>query len=116
VNWADLMAAQGALGTDFYDRSVLRPKHRAYYRPVIKSILGSHEMHPIHSSPSLGQSILYVGSGELYIMYYKLIYSSLNSLTQTHSYDLEKWQEQKNHTCIGIIHMYVYGDNEKAIK
>jgi len=22
VNWADLMAAQGAFGTDFYDRSV----------------------------------------------------------------------------------------------
>jgi len=39
VNWADLMAAQGAVATDFYDRSVLRPKHRAYYRsgrPVIK--------------------------------------------------------------------------------
>jgi len=35
----DLMAAQGAFGTDFYDRSILRPKHRAYYRsgrPVIK--------------------------------------------------------------------------------
>jgi len=28
VNWADLMAAQGAFGTDFYDRSKLRPKHR----------------------------------------------------------------------------------------
>jgi len=26
VNWADLMAAQGAFGTDFYDRSILRPK------------------------------------------------------------------------------------------
>jgi len=25
VNWADLMAAQGAFGTDFYDRSILRP-------------------------------------------------------------------------------------------
>jgi len=39
VNWADLMAAQGAFGTDFYDRSILRPKHRSYYRsgrPVIK--------------------------------------------------------------------------------
>jgi len=24
VNWADLMAAQGAFGTDFYDRSILR--------------------------------------------------------------------------------------------
>jgi len=32
VKWADLMAAQGAFGTDFYDRSILRPKHRAYYR------------------------------------------------------------------------------------
>jgi len=31
VNWADLMAAQGAFGTDFYDRSILRPQHRAYY-------------------------------------------------------------------------------------
>jgi len=41
VNWADLMAAQGAFGTDFYDRStsILRLKHRTYYRsgrPVIK--------------------------------------------------------------------------------
>jgi len=25
VNWADLMAAQGAFGTDFYDWSILRP-------------------------------------------------------------------------------------------
>jgi len=31
VNGADLMAAQGAIGTDFYDRSILRPKHRAYH-------------------------------------------------------------------------------------
>jgi len=59
------MAAQGAFGTDFYDRSILRPKHRAYYRsgrpPVIKigpkGALGSHEIRPIHSAPSLGQSI-----------------------------------------------------------
>jgi len=65
VYWADLMAAQGAFGTDFHDRSILRPKHRAYYRsgrPVIKigpkGALGSHEIHPIHSAPSLGQSIL----------------------------------------------------------
>jgi len=39
VNWADLMAAQGAFGTNIYDRSILRPKHRGYYpsgRPVIK--------------------------------------------------------------------------------
>jgi len=64
VNWADLMAAQGAFGTDFYDRSILRQKHPAYYRsgrPVIKigpkGALGSHEIRPINSAPSLGQSI-----------------------------------------------------------
>jgi len=59
------MAAQGAFGTDFYDRSILRPKHRTYYRsgrPVIKigpkGALGSHELiRPIYSAPSLGQSI-----------------------------------------------------------
>jgi len=62
ANWADLMAAQGAFGTDFYDRYILRPKHGAYYRsgrPVIKigpkGALGSHEIRPIHSAPSLGQ-------------------------------------------------------------
>jgi len=45
------MAAQGAFGTDFYGRSILRLKHRAYYRsgrPVIKigpkGALGSHEV------------------------------------------------------------------------
>jgi len=41
VNGADLMAAQDAFGTDFYDRSILRPKHRAYYRsgrPVRKKV------------------------------------------------------------------------------
>jgi len=64
VNWADLMVAQGAFGNDFYDRSILRPKHRAYYcsgRPVMKigpkGALGSIEIRPIHSAPSLGQSI-----------------------------------------------------------
>jgi len=64
VNWADLMAAQGAFGTDFYDRTILRPKHRAYYRsgrPIIKigpkGALGSYQIRPIHSAPSLGQSI-----------------------------------------------------------
>jgi len=43
VNWADLMAAQGAIGTDFYDRSILRPRHRAYYRsgrPVVPKASG----------------------------------------------------------------------------
>jgi len=61
VNWADLMAAQSAFGTDFYDRCILRPKHR-FGRPVIKigpkGALGSHEIRPIHTAPSLGQSIL----------------------------------------------------------
>jgi len=64
VNWADLMAAQGAFGTDLYDSSIFRPKHRAYHRSgrlVIKigpkGALGSHEIRPIHSAPSLGQSI-----------------------------------------------------------
>jgi len=64
VNWADLMAAKGAFGTDFYDRSIFLPKHRAYYRsgsPVIKigpkGALSSNEIRPIHSAPSLGQSI-----------------------------------------------------------
>jgi len=64
MDWADFMAAQGSFGTDFYDRSILRPKHRAYYRsgrPVIKigpkGALGSHEIRPIHYAPSLGQSI-----------------------------------------------------------
>jgi len=59
------MAAQDAFGTDFYDRSILRPKLRAYYRsgrPVIKigpnGALGGHEIRPIHSAPSLRQSIV----------------------------------------------------------
>jgi len=36
------MAAQGAFGTDFFDRSLLLPMHCAYYRsgrPVIQVIL-----------------------------------------------------------------------------
>jgi len=45
VNWADLMAAQGAFGTDFYDTF------------MTQMTLGSHEIRPIHSAPSLGQSI-----------------------------------------------------------
>jgi len=35
VNWADLMAAPGAFGTDFFDRSILRLKHRAYYLVLV---------------------------------------------------------------------------------
>jgi len=64
VIWADLMAAQGAFETDFYDRSartILGTMLWTEYRPVIKicpkGALGSLEIRPIHSSPSLGQSI-----------------------------------------------------------
>jgi len=62
VNWADLMAA---FGTDFYDRStrtIVGTMLWTEYRPVIKigpkGALGSHEISPIHSAPSLGQSIV----------------------------------------------------------
>jgi len=65
VNGADLMAAQGASGTDFYGRStrtIVGTMLWTEYRPVIKigpkGALGSHEIHPIHSAPSLGQSIV----------------------------------------------------------
>jgi len=65
VNWADLMAAQGAFGTDFYDRStrtVVGTMLWTEYRPVIKigpkDALDSHEIRPIHTAPSLGQSIV----------------------------------------------------------
>jgi len=64
VNWADLMAAQGVFGTDFYDRStktIVGTMFWTEYRPVIKispkGALGSHEIRPNHSAPSLGQSI-----------------------------------------------------------
>jgi len=39
VNWADLVAAQGAFGTDFYDRStrtIVGTMLWTEYRPVIK--------------------------------------------------------------------------------
>jgi len=60
------MAAQGAFGTDFYDRStrmiVGTMLWTEYNRPVIeigpKGALGSHEIRPIYYAPSLGQSIL----------------------------------------------------------
>jgi len=48
VNWADLMAVQGAFETDFYNRSTR----------TIVCFGRSHEIHPIHSAPSLGQSIV----------------------------------------------------------
>jgi len=63
VNWEDLMAAQ-AFGTDFDDRStrtIVGTILWTEYRPVIKigpkGALGSHEIRPIHSAPSLGQSL-----------------------------------------------------------
>jgi len=61
------MADQGAFGTDFYDRStrtIVGTMFWTDYRPVIeigpKGDLGSHEIRPIHSAPSLGQSIAIV--------------------------------------------------------
>jgi len=61
VNWADLMAAQGAFGTNFYVRStrtIVGTMLWTEYRPVRKigpkDALGSHEIHPIHSALSLG--------------------------------------------------------------
>jgi len=58
------MAAQGAFRTDFYDRSIrtiVGTMLWTKYRPVIKigpkGALDSHEIRPIHSAPSLGQSI-----------------------------------------------------------
>jgi len=64
VNWEDLMAALGTYGTDFYDRStrtIVGTMLWTEYRPVIKigpkGALGSHEIHLIHSAPTLGQSI-----------------------------------------------------------
>jgi len=63
VNWVDLMTAQGAFGTYFYDRStrtIVGAMLWTEYRPFIKigpkGALGSHEIRPIHSAPSLGQS------------------------------------------------------------
>jgi len=68
VNWADLMAAQGALGTDFYDkytRTIVGTMLWTEYRPVIqigpKGAQGSNEISPIHSASSLGQSIVVCG-------------------------------------------------------
>jgi len=56
------MVAQGAFGTDFYDKSTRTIVGSwTEYRPVIKicpkGALGSNEIRPIHSAPSLGQSI-----------------------------------------------------------
>jgi len=58
------MAAQGAFGTDFYDRStrtIVGTMLLTEYRPVVKispkGAQGRHEIRPIHSAPSLGQII-----------------------------------------------------------
>jgi len=76
VNWADFMAAQGAFGTDFYDRStraIVGTMLWTEYRPVIKIVpkgaLGSDEIRPIHAAPSLGQSI--ESNNGWYEMYYQ---------------------------------------------
>jgi len=60
-----LRAAQGAFGADFYDRytrTIVGTMLWTEYRPVIiispKRALGSHEIRPIHSASTLGQSIL----------------------------------------------------------
>jgi len=65
VNWADITAAQGAFGTDIYDRStrtIVGTMLWTEYRPVIKigpkGTLGSNEIRPIHAAPSLVQSIV----------------------------------------------------------
>jgi len=59
------MAAQGAFGTDFYDRctrtivgTMLWTEYRLVIKIGPKGALGSNEIRPIHSAPSLGQSIV----------------------------------------------------------
>jgi len=75
VNWVDLMAAQGAFGTEFYDRStrtIVGTLLWTEYRPVIKigpkGALGSHEIRPIHSAPSLAQSIHFLSNRDIIIL------------------------------------------------
>jgi len=59
------MAAQGAFVADFNDRStrtIVGTMLWTEYKPVIKNgpkgALDSHKIRPIHSTPSLGQSIV----------------------------------------------------------
>jgi len=66
------MAAQGTFGTDLYDRStrtivgtMLWMEYRLVIKIGPKGALGSHEIRPIHSALSLGQSI------ELKLLKYK---------------------------------------------
>jgi len=60
VNWPDLMAAQGAFWTDFCDKSTRTIEGTMLWTLIkigSKGALGCHEIRPIHSAPSLGQSI-----------------------------------------------------------
>jgi len=64
------MAAQGAFGTNFYDRSILRPKHRAYYRsgrPVIKigpkapwAAMRSAQITPLQASDRVYHYVIHI--------------------------------------------------------
>jgi len=64
VNWADLMAAQGAFGTDFYDRStetIVGTMLWTEYRPVLKSVpkapwaaMRSAQFTPLQTSDRVG--------------------------------------------------------------
>jgi len=62
---SELGGSHGCPWTDFYDRStrtivgtMLRTEYRSVIKIGPKGALGSHEIHPIHSAPSLGQSIV----------------------------------------------------------
>jgi len=61
VNWADLMAAQGAFGTDFYDRSILRPKQYqkeiAYLKFFFQILFCTLNTHKVHMNKLLGAQI-----------------------------------------------------------
>jgi len=64
-----LNGCPGRLWTDFYDRStrtIVGTMLWTEYRPVIKiGPKGSHEIRPIHSVPSLGQSkVLFIVYGK----------------------------------------------------
>jgi len=64
IGWISWLAMQGVFGTDFYDRStrtiigtMLWTENRSVIKIGLKDALGSHEIRPIHSTPSLGQGI-----------------------------------------------------------
>jgi len=96
VNWADLMAAQRAFGTDFYDRStrtIVGTMLWTEYRPVIKigpkGALGGYEIRPIHSASSLGQSIVGLHNGLL--QWYELFTKS-DSARKNLEWNCENWK------------------------